>query len=103
MTRDVDWEGVSLACKQLDPVPVMPCSDVFTFSEFDALQNSYPEAAGWIVSRGALVKPWIYTELRQKKDWDISSSERFDILQKFVRYGLDHWGTDHKGISIFFY
>lgn len=33
------------------------------------------------------------------KHYDISASERFDILQNFVRYGLEHWGTDQQGVN----
>lgn len=53
--------------------------------------------AGLLIGRGALVKPWLFVELKQQRDWDISSSERFDILRRFVNYGLEHWGSDTKG------
>ena len=34
------------------------------------------------------------TVLPMRRHWDISSSERLEILRRYVNYGLEHWGSD---------
>lgn len=45
-----------------------------------------------------VVQPWIFTEIKEQRHWDISSGERLKILKDFVHFGLEHWGSDTKGV-----
>lgn len=52
-----------------------------------------------MIGRGALIKPWLFQEIKEQKNMDPSSGERFDIMKKFINYGLEHWGSDTKGVE----
>ena len=52
-----------------------------------------------MIARGALIKPWIFEEIEQGQYIDKSASERLGLVERYVRYGLETWGSDEMGIG----
>lgn len=98
-TRHSDWEYIQECAKMAAPTPVFGNGDILSFHDYNSKRASHPNVAGVMIGRGALYKPWIFTEIKEQRDWDISSSERFEILRRFVHYGFEHWGSDTKGVE----
>jgi tRNA-dihydrouridine synthase 3 len=101
-SKPADWEyikhvsEVNSGCE--NPVQVIGNGDVYSWQDHvRALESS--NVATTYIARGALIKPWIFAEIKEKRDWDISASERLDIVRQFVRNGLEHWGSDSQGVE----
>lgn len=73
--------------------------DILSWEEYNEKRKIAPHVSSVMIGRGALIKPWIFKEIKEGKTWDPSSSERFEIMQKYVNYGLEHWGSDTKGVE----
>ena len=85
-------------------IPVIGNGDIFSYADYEdkvlsRVRDGSDSDGGSMLSptamlgRGALIKPWLPTEIKEQRNWDISASERFDILKDFVRFGLEHWGS----------
>ncbi|KAJ1494870.1 hypothetical protein T484DRAFT_1608781, partial [Baffinella frigidus] len=97
-SREADWDYIRTCAKagQKAGVPVMGNGDVLTWEDY---HNRGEGVASCMIARGALIKPWLFKEIKEKKYWDIRSSERLDIMKDFCSYGLDHWGSDSLGVE----
>jgi tRNA-dihydrouridine synthase 3 len=83
----------------LPRIPIIGNGDIFSFSEYEEKVAREGINATAMLARGALVKPWLPTEIKERRHWDISASERLDLLKDYVKFGLEHWGSDQKGVN----
>lgn len=63
----------------------------------DHVQNGGVDTV--MLARGALIKPWLFEEIEKGQYLDKSASERLGYVEKFVRYGLEAWGSDEVGVG----
>ncbi|EFB23607.1 hypothetical protein PANDA_017628, partial [Ailuropoda melanoleuca] len=96
-TKLADWEYIAQCVTAASPMPLFGNGDILSYE--DANRAMQTGVAGVMVARGALLKPWLFTEIKEQRHWDISSSERLAILQDFTHYGLEHWGSDTQGVE----
>ncbi|XP_071803508.1 tRNA-dihydrouridine(47) synthase [NAD(P)(+)]-like [Asterias amurensis] len=97
-TRSADWAYIKECVDAAKPHPVIGNGDILSYEDMTAhLENS--GAAGVMIARGALIKPWLFTEIKEQRHWDISANERLDILREYTNYGLEHWGSDTEGLE----
>uniref|UniRef100_A0A182K9P4 tRNA-dihydrouridine(47) synthase [NAD(P)(+)] n=1 Tax=Anopheles christyi TaxID=43041 RepID=A0A182K9P4_9DIPT len=98
-TKRADWEYLQQSASQAQSVPVFGNGDIFCYEDYANIREKCPNIAGVMVGRGALIKPWVFQEIKEQKALDPSSGERFEMLKRYVNYGLEHWGSDTKGVE----
>eukprot|EP00755_Sulcionema_specki_P018116 Sspe_Gene.66081::Locus_39060_Transcript_1_1_Confidence_1.000_Length_2337::g.66081::m.66081/K05544/DUS3; tRNA-dihydrouridine synthase 3 len=96
-SRLANWEYIN-KCASLSPVQVVGNGDLLDYETYDE-QLANGSVTTLMTGRGALIKPWIFTEIKEKRHWDISATERLDILKDYCRAGLEHWGSDPRGVA----
>lgn len=102
-----DWDYVHRRVALEHPgIPVIGNGDLFSYVDYERkvlAPIDDAEASGLsscaMLGRGALIKPWLATEIKERRHWDISATERLDILKDFVGFGLEHWGSDQQGVN----
>lgn len=98
-SRPADWDYIQKTARENDgPCQVIGNGDVYGWQDHVKAVES-GDVATTYVARGALIKPWIFTEIKEQRDWDISAGERLDVVRQFVRNGLEHWGSDTLGVE----
>ena len=106
-----DWDYIVNQCEKsaaLCNVQFLGNGDVFSWEDYKraitpvdegGLANPDYKVAAALLARGALIKPWLCTEIKEQRVWDISSGERLDLVKRFANYGLEHWGSDDRGVE----
>ncbi|KAH9831746.1 zinc finger dihydrouridine synthase [Rhodofomes roseus] len=106
-TKLADWDYIkqcvdAVRAREQDeglaPVPIFGGGDCFSSQDYWEKMDG-TGVDGIMIGRGALIKPWIFTEIKERREWDISSRERLDLVRKYAEYGLNHFGTDTAGVN----
>ncbi|XP_055849284.1 tRNA-dihydrouridine(47) synthase [NAD(P)(+)]-like [Episyrphus balteatus] len=98
-TKNANWEYIEECAAKAKNMAVIGNGDILSFEDYNEKMKLSPHVSSVMIGRGALIKPWIFKEIKEQKTWDPTSSERMDLLRKYVHYGLEHWGSDTKGVE----
>ncbi|KAF2070744.1 hypothetical protein CYY_007943 [Polysphondylium violaceum] len=96
-SRLANWEYVA-KCAEVSPIPLIGNGDLSNYQDALKIYDT-SKVSSLMIARGALIKPWIFTEIKEKRVWDITPQERLDLYKDYVNYGLDHFGSDQIGVD----
>jgi tRNA-dihydrouridine synthase 3 len=94
-SRAADWEIVGRVAAERG-VPVIGNGDILTHYEARDRMTRYGVRSA-MLARGALIKPWLFREIREGRTWLPTPEERFSVLWRFVELLREHFGTDERG------
>jgi len=98
-TKLADWHYVNECGRFTGDIPLLGSGDCISWQEYYENLENYKNIAGVMIARGALISPWLFTEIKERRTWDISSKERLEIIGDYVNFALDHWGSDATGVE----
>lgn len=94
-TKAADWDWIArLAAERT--IPVIGNGDILTWYEAQDLQ-ARSGCASLMLGRGALIKPWLFREIAEQKEFEPGAEERVGILMQFARMLKEHFRDDEKG------
>ncbi|MGE0488360.1 MAG: tRNA-dihydrouridine synthase family protein [Vulcanimicrobiota bacterium] len=94
-TRAADWELVGRIGAERRPV-VIGNGDILTHYEAEH-RKTLSGLSSVMLARGALIKPWLFQELREGRELLPSAGQRIAIYRRLAGYFLDHFGNDEIG------
>jgi tRNA-dihydrouridine synthase 3 len=94
-SRAADWDAIARIAAERT-IPVIGNGDLLTWYETHERWRT-SGVASVMLGRGALIKPWLFREIAEKKAWEPDAHERlgvyFDLAQKMKA----HFRDDEKG------
>lgn len=98
-TKLADWQYVNECARFSGDIPLIGSGDCVSWQEYYDNLERYKNISGVMIARGALLSPWLFTEIKERRTWDISSKKRLEVISDYVKFALDHWGSDATGVE----
>jgi tRNA-dihydrouridine synthase 3 len=92
--RAADWDAIGEVAAAVS-VPVVGNGDLLYPHEIETARSK-AGCAGVMVSRGALIKPWIFREVSEGYQ-ELTADERLTIYRRYAALALEHWRDDERG------
>ena len=94
-SKAADWDLVGKVAAERG-VPVIGNGDILTAYEARE-RRARSGVRSVMLGRGALIKPWLFREVRTGATWLPTPEERFAVLWRFVELLREHFGEDERG------
>ena len=94
-SKAADWEMIGTLREQLS-IPVIGNGDVMTWYEAERFKR-ISGVQTVMIGRAALMKPWVFQELREGRELCLGTEERLRIYHRLATYFREHFGGDEKG------
>ena len=100
-SKPADWDLIQQVVSKgkeegYGHIPIIGNGDILTYYEATRrLEESSVDSV--MVGRGALTKPWIFKEFKDKQTWNLDNHERIAIYRTLTTYMKDHFGDDEWG------
>jgi tRNA-dihydrouridine synthase 3 len=93
--RSADW-GIVDAVADALTIPVLGNGDILTPWDL-ALRRQQTGVASFLIARGALIKPWIFTELAQGRAIQYTPPMRWRMMRRYYDHATEYLGDDLRG------
>jgi tRNA-dihydrouridine synthase 3 len=93
--RAADWDLIGRVAAERG-VPVIGNGDILTHYEARE-RTARSGVTSVMLARGALIKPWLFREVRTGQAWEPTGEERVQLLWHLVELLRDHFGEDDRG------
>lgn len=95
--QSADWTLIDEAARAVE-IPVIGNGDLLT--PWDLKRRREETAvSSFLVARGALIKPWIFRELRTGEPEYPAVAERWTMMRRYADFALEYFGDDEKGTA----
>ncbi len=92
-----DWSAINEVAQAV-AVPVIGNGDILTCWDV-AGHRAGTQVESFLVARGALIKPWVFTELKEGHSLDPDAASRWAMMRRYFELACEHFGDDEKGLT----
>ena len=94
-SKAADWDRIGQVAAERG-IPVVGNGDILTpYEARDRMRRSGVTSV--MLARGALIKPWLFREIREGQTWLPTAEERFSVIWRFVELLREHFFDDERG------
>jgi tRNA-dihydrouridine synthase 3 len=94
-SKAADWDLIGRVAAERG-VPVIGNGDILTAYEARE-RRTRTGVRSVMLGRGALIKPWLFREIRDDREWLPTPDERLGVLYRLAALLREHFGEDERG------